>query len=35
MKQFMAHEEADEMMKQFGSIANMETEIRNEVDLFS
>ncbi|MCK5810343.1 MAG: antibiotic biosynthesis monooxygenase [Cocleimonas sp.] len=35
MKQLMANEGADEMMKQFGSIANMETEIRNEVDLFS
>ena len=34
MKQLMASEGADEMMKYFSSIANMETEIRNEVDIF-
>ncbi len=34
MKQLMASERADEMMKHFGSIANMETEIRNEVNIF-
>ena len=34
MKQLMAKEGADEMMKQFGSIANMETEIRHEVAIF-
>jgi heme-degrading monooxygenase HmoA len=34
MKRLMAGEGADEMMKHFGSIANMETEIRNEVEIF-
>lgn len=35
MKKLMEGEGADEMMKHFGSIANMETEIRNEVEIFS
>jgi hypothetical protein len=34
MENLMAQEGSDEMMKQFGSIANMETEIRKEVELF-
>ncbi|MEE9327974.1 MAG: hypothetical protein V3U71_11865 [Cocleimonas sp.] len=34
MENFMAQEGADEMMKQFGSIANMETETRKEVEIF-
>ncbi|MCK5917715.1 MAG: antibiotic biosynthesis monooxygenase [Cocleimonas sp.] len=35
MKQLMAGEGANEMIKHFGSIANMETEIRNEVEIFA
>ncbi len=34
MEKFMSQEGADEMMKHFGSIANMETEIRQEIDIF-
>ena len=34
MAKFMSQEGADDMMKHFGSIANMETEIRQEVDIF-
>ncbi len=34
MQELMAGEGADEMMKHFGSIANMETEVRHEVDIF-
>jgi len=34
MKNFTSQEGADEMMKHFGSIANMETEIRQEIDIF-
>ena len=34
MKNFMSQEGADEMMSHFGSIANMETEIRQEIDIF-
>ena len=34
MEKFMSQEGADEMMKHFGSIANMETEIRKEVEIF-
>ena len=34
MRSFTSQEGADEMMKYFGSIANMETEIRQEVDIF-
>jgi len=34
MKNLMSQEGSDEMMKHFGSIANMETEIRQEIDIF-
>jgi len=34
MKNFMAQDGADDMMKHFASIANMETEIRQEIDIF-
>ncbi len=34
MKNLMSQEGADEMMKHFGSIANMETETRKEVSIF-
>ena len=34
MKNFTSQAGADEMMKHFASIANMETEIRQEINLF-
>ena len=34
MKNFMSQDGAEEMMKHFGSIANMETETRQEVEIF-
>ncbi len=34
MNNLMSQEGADEMMKHFASIVNVETEIRKEVDIF-